>query len=103
MARRLTVLFLFVSSLGGSGCMLPDYYHPGGYSSTSLKRLEESQIEWEDSKSSRPALPFRLVASTDAFGSNQPFVQPIATQQQDASPEADPSRVANRRGRFNWR
>ncbi len=83
--------------------MLPDYYHPGGYSSTSLKRLEESQIEWEDSKSSLPRFPFRLVADSDELRSRLPSVEPIATQDSAATPESDGSRVANRRGRFGRR
>lgn len=104
MVRRLTVLFLFASSLGTSGCMLPDYYHPGGYSSTSLQRLEESQVEWEDSKWSLPKFPVRLVAEYEAAEPDE-IETAIAN---DAEPEAaartasysDPSRTANRRGRF---
>lgn len=104
MTRRLTVLFLFASSLGSSGCMLPDYYHPGGYSSTSLKRLEDSQVEWEDSKWSLPRLPVRLVAEFDQPVTEEPDTA-IAdeTGTEPATHRASytySSRVANRRGRF---
>ncbi len=104
MARRLIVLFLFVSSLGSSGCMLPDYYHPGGYSSTSLKRLEESHVEWEDSKWSMPRLPVRLVAEFDqppTDASDTAVAGETDAESVTRLPSyTDPSRVANRRGRF---
>jgi hypothetical protein len=35
-----------VVALAVSGCMLPEYYTPGGYSSTCEQRLQESAIDW---------------------------------------------------------
>ncbi|MHC4875369.1 MAG: hypothetical protein ACYTGL_02650 [Planctomycetota bacterium] len=98
--RRLTILFLIAGSLAESGCMLPDYYHPGGYSSTSIDRLEESQVEWPESDSVLPSFPFRLIADSESFNSQLPSIEGIATQEMDDDPNSDPSRVANRRGRF---
>ena len=42
-----------VIGLAASGCMLPDYYTPGGYSSTSSQRLQESTIDWSDGPSGK--------------------------------------------------
>lgn len=33
-------------ALMSSGCALPDYYTPGGYSSTYQHRLSDSKTEW---------------------------------------------------------
>lgn len=100
MARRLTVLILIAGSLSGSGCMLPDYYQPGGYSSTSLKRLDESQVEWPESGWSMPKSPFRLVADTNLFGTKHANGQNGIDSASGDDIEAEPSRVANHRGRF---
>lgn len=37
---------LFMISTGG--CALPDYFHPGGYSSTARQRLHESHVNWPE-------------------------------------------------------
>ena len=39
--------------LAVSGCMLPEYYTPGGYSSTSEQRLQESSIDWSQTSSGK--------------------------------------------------
>jgi hypothetical protein len=44
--RRLKVAAATVVALAVSGCMLPEYYTPGGYSSTCEQRLQESAIDW---------------------------------------------------------
>ncbi len=98
--RRLTVLFLIAGSLASSGCILPDYYHPGGYSSTSFERLEESQVEWHESEIALPSLPFRLVADSGPSDPQFPSVDGFATQKKTDEIKSDPSRVANHRARF---
>ena len=42
----LFVMAIFAMTL--SGCMLPVYHEPGGYSSTWRKRMRESQVDWPE-------------------------------------------------------
>lgn len=44
-------LLILLGLLSASGCALPDYYTPGGYSSTYHRRLEESTVAWADKPS----------------------------------------------------
>ena len=44
--RRLATVAAILLAISASGCMLPEYYTPGGYSSTARQRLEESSIDW---------------------------------------------------------
>lgn len=46
MVRRLATVAAILFAITASGCMLPEYYTPGGYSSTCRQRLEESTIDW---------------------------------------------------------
>lgn len=42
------VLLLLTGILTVSGCVLPDYYTPAGYSSTQHRRLSESTVVWPE-------------------------------------------------------
>lgn len=97
MLRLRTVLFLIVAAPAASGCMLPEYYHPGGYSSTSLKRLDESHVEWPKKSWSFPAMATPLTA--DAQNSSGDSVWTTPDSQGEPSP-VDHRRIANHRGRF---
>jgi hypothetical protein len=44
--RRLATVAAILFAITASGCMLPEYYATGGYSSTSRQRMEESTIDW---------------------------------------------------------
>ncbi|MFT4559227.1 MAG: hypothetical protein ACI92S_004617 [Planctomycetaceae bacterium] len=44
--QRFVIAAAAVLGLTASGCMLPEHYTPGGYSSTCEQRLQESAIDW---------------------------------------------------------
>jgi len=44
--QRIVIAAAAVLGLAASGCMLPEHYTPGGYSSTCEQRLQESAIDW---------------------------------------------------------
>jgi hypothetical protein len=55
MSLRMSLLLLVV--LTSAGCALPDYYTPGGHSSTARKRMNEARFSCEMQPDTSQPLP----------------------------------------------
>jgi len=60
--RRLITATVAVMTLATSGCVLPEHYTPGSYSSTCRQRLQESTIDWSQTSEGPTRQSFSLEA-----------------------------------------
>ena len=68
--QRLVIAAAILIASTASGCVVPEYYTPGGYSSTCRHRLQESSIVWAQAPNVWAQAPEEMMPQPLSSGSH---------------------------------